>query len=487
MRPGRPDLRALLVPLVLAACVHPPAGGEGPSGDTGFEELVDVEGCADDPDFFSDISAALTEQSTVLEVSWSTAEEARSYVVVAEDDGVDETLRSGSTARGPDTEHDILVRGLHANTAVHFKLAAQVGEELVCSDERVVETGGLPASLPTFERTDGTGQGTEGYTLAPVITAQGSFASIFDSNGRLVWAWEREDTIWRTAMARAGDGILVNMHASSLYTKGAVSHVAFDGTVTELAAVRAAHTDFVELPDGNLAVLGWVVQEFEHEGETRSILGDTVLEVDGEGRVREVWNVFDHFTPDLEQRWEDTMNVAEGVEDWSHANGFSYNEATDSYLVSVSGLHTVVAIDRVSGAQLWSLGEEGEDFATESMAVHWPHSVYAMSDDRVLVFNRNDYEAQECSEVVIFELDRVAGTAEEVLTYGGQDCLSVYFLGEARPLPDGGVQVIWTTSGRIDHIDADGTLRWSLQSALGAGIGFSDFTQTLYPSEAVSL
>lgn len=477
----------LVAALALAACVHPPGDGTAPGeADTGFEELVDVAGCSDDPGFFSEVNAELTEQSTVLEVTWTTAEEARSYVVVAEDDGLDETLRSSHSARGPDTEHDILVRGLHANTAVHYKLAAQVGEELVCSEERVVETGGLPASLPTFERTAGTDEGTEGYTIAPVITAQGSFASIFDSNGRLVWAWEREDTIWRTAMARGGDGILVNVHASSLTTKGAVAHVAFDGTVTELAAVRAAHTDFVELPDGALAVLGWTVAEYEHEGETRKILGDTILEVNSEGAVREIWNVFDHFTPDLEQRWEDTMNIAEGVEDWSHANGFSYDEASDAYLVSVSGLHTVVAVDRMSGAQLWALGEDSSDFAVESMAVHWPHSVYAMEGDRVLVFNRNDYEEQECSEVVIFELDHDAGTATEAMTYGGQDCISVYFLGEARPLPDGGVQVIWTTGGRIDHIDADGTLRWSLQSALGAGIGFSDFTETLYPSEAVS-
>ncbi len=471
-----------LYALTFVACVHPPDSGED---DTGQGELVAVDGCSIEPAFFSDVSAEQTEQPTVFAMSWTTSEEAGGYVVAANGGGTSgELLKSGSTSAGPSTSHDILLRGLPSNTDVHYRLVASVGDGLICSDERVASTGILPGELPTFELSSGPSDARlGGYTLAPVITADSTFASIFDAQGRLVWAWEREDTIWRVQMARDGDGVLINKHASSVSTKGTVSKLSFDGVETDLAAVRAAHTDFVELPDGTLAVLGWEIKEFEYEGVTRRILGDNLLEVDSSGQPRVVWSVFDHFDPDLDEVYPPSPQVAADIEDWSHVNGFSYDDATEQYVLSVSGLNTVVGVRQSSGEQLWSMGDHGETFDVPLETVHWPHSAYAYGEDAVVVFNRNDYENGECSEVIILEMDASSGTAEQVMTYAGDECLSVYYLGEARPLDDGSIQVIWTTAGRIDHVDPDGTQRWSLQGGLGAGIGFSTFTTSLYPPE----
>ena len=472
--------------LALTACVTPPDKNGGSSGDSGALHLVDIYDCTVDDAFFSGLSVSETPQATVVDVQWSTAEVARGYVLMVEADDADaQQLRSGVTSGGPSTDHDILLRGLHANAEVHFRLVAISGEELICSEEQVFETGGLPAALPTFEREQGGEESLAGYILAPVITADSSFASIFDANGRVVWAFEREDTIWRTHMARDGEGVLINKHATGVNTKGAVSKVFFDGEEVQLAAVRAAHTDFVELPDGAVAVLTWEIREFDVGGETRRILGDTLVEVSPEGVPREIWNVFDHFEVDFSQVYPSSDNVAPDIEDWSHANGFSYDEVNDRFVVSVSGLHTVVGIERVSRTQVFSVGNAGETHAVPDFTVHWPHSATAFGPNGLLIFNRNDYEEQECSEVIVLELDDESGTAEEVMTYGGQDCISVYYLGEAHPLPDGGIQIVWTTGGRIEHIEADGTPRWTLQAALGAGIGFSDFSTSLYPPESL--
>jgi len=467
----------------LAGCVTPPTDSAQTDADTGtMVEWVEVDNCAIDDSRFGEASTALAEVETVVELSWETPEEEVSFVVFGEEG---ETLLRTPASLAPTSSHTALLRGLHASTEVHYRLVIKDDDGLVCSSEHATETGTLPSALPLFTFTEGESEAKDGYVMMPVLTEDEAYVTVVDTKGRYVWALAREDTVWRVRQDASGEAMLINRHAKYIDQPGTIMRVDYAGNVEEVASARGAHTDFVALPGGAFATLGWVIQDFETEEGTRRILGDSLIELAPGGGRRVLWNVFDHFTPDLSQTYEITMNVADDAEDWSHANGLSYDAENDQFLISVSGIHTIVGVDGETGDQVWSVGEagvEGEHYAANTDLVYWPHSAYRYDDDHIVVFNRNDYATQECSEVEILRLDGTTSTAEPSLVYEGLDCLSVYYLGEAQPLSDGGIQVVWTTSGRVDHIDNDGALRWSLTADLGAGIAFSDFAPTLYPS-----
>ena len=98
-----------------------------------------------------------------------------------------------------------------------------------------------------------------------------------------------------------------------------------------------------------------------------------------------------------------------------------------------------------------------------------------------MVFNRQALDGTECSTVDTLVLDPDAGTAKPTSSFESQDCLAVYFLGLARPISGDRTLVAWTTSGRLDQLDADNNVVWSLQSSLGAGVAFPDHSLRLYP------
>ena len=41
--------------------------------------------------------------------------------------------------------------------------------------------------------------------------------------------------------------------------------------------------------------------------------------------------------------------------------------------------------------------------------------------------------------------------------------------------------VVWSTSGRIDILEEDEEVSWSLTADLGAGMAYSDHAESLYP------
>ncbi len=65
-------------------------------------------------------------------------------------------------------------------------------------------------------------------------------------------------------------------------------------------------------------------------------LADRIVEVSPTGALREVWNVWDHYTPDPSEDWSGGFYVPDPeVLDWSHVNAISYSAAEDAYFVSL--------------------------------------------------------------------------------------------------------------------------------------------------------
>ncbi len=462
---------ALFLPLAVMAC---DGGSSERSADDEVPSVLDT--CEEDASLFEAVTVAETNIATVFEVSWQSTEAVAARVAFAFDsDGAHETPASET---GQSAAVDVL--GVPASTEVRFRV---VDGQNRCSPEQSTTTGALSETLPLLSVT-GSGEEDLGYVSVPIIGAETYHLAIIDGKGRYVWAFERIGMPWRMEFARDGESILVNTQAGTAEGAGHIVRYNMRGEEVASYSAPGIHTDFVEGPDGTLYAPGWDIRSFQHEGVERKILGDTIVAIDPDtGNHREIFNVFEHWSPDLSEDLDQGVYADDpSVEDWSHINGLSFDDTNDALLVSVAGLQAVVSLDASTGELQWAVGDvpQSVDYDHAQMLISNPHSVYRSAEDELVVFNRNSFGGTECSDVVWLDVDTAAQTAELADTFVSEDCLSVYFLGMARPVADDRTLVAWTTSGRVDQVDSDGELVWSVTADLGAGMGYSDHRSSLY-------
>ena len=482
-----PTSLPLLLALTLFGCVEensPDVGGpggddvvdEGAGGDDDDPVEVEVD-CVEDASAFEDIVVEDTRIPTVFRVSWSSPEAVAAAVNYAVD--ADETR--STPLSDVVTDHVELVRGLPASTDVSFRLHDEEGR---CSELMTHRTGTLSPSLPLLERT-GSELAAPGFVSVPIITPDQYFLAVLDSRGRYVWAMEAQKIPWRLEYAKDGESLYYLEQADDSFKIGSIRKVGWDGEPRVVFEGVGLHTDFAEADDGTIYAIAWDLREFVYEGESRKILGDRIVRLDMDtGRFEDIWSVFDHWTPDLSEVVDaGTYFHDPDVEDWSHVNGISYDAANHALLVSVSNLQTVLSLDLETEEVDWMLGDTDESvsWTREQAPVKNPHSIYRKPNDELVVFNRQALDGTECSTVDTLVLDPDAGTAKPTSSFESQDCLAVYFIGLARPISGDRTLVAWTTSGRLDQLDADNNVVWSLQSSLGAGVAFPDHSLRLYP------
>ena len=360
---------------------------------------------------------------------------------------------------------------------VSWQIWFQDGDTWHCSAPRTFTTGLPDARLPELTVSLAPDSDTRGgLAIVPLFSSTGTFVTAIDQGGRIVWAQPISVQSPRAALARGGGAILVGLGAASAESDALIFRYGLDGTVLSSTPIRGGHTDMVELPDGSLAMLGWDIRDFE--GGKRHLLGDTIIERSPEGEDRIVWDTYDSYVPDLTRSYETNFYQSDHtVEDWTHANGMSYDEEEDAYYVSISNLNLIAKIDRRTGAQVWSVGEVDATIPASMGFIERPHSVEHLPDGSFLVFNRR---SMDCSSADRFTVDPVRGQVALLSTYSTPDCQVVTYLGDARLQDDGGMLVSWSSSGRLQQIDAAQQTLRQVDLPLGYAFGFVDPIQSLY-------
>lgn len=475
-----PRIRLLLSLASLSSCVDKDGGGHGmDSGD--LADGGDDGACVVDAMLFSGFEPSISPIPTVLRVNWATSSPARVRVSYEAGEGRLTTDWSESEVGG-----DIAVLGLPSNQQVNLRLETVVDGETRCSPTQAVTTGSLGLTDPTLTTLVADAV-SPGFTAVAMLGDGRAAATILDQRGRFVWA-QPAVGLSRARFSRDRLAVLYNTNPSSWDAMGTLVRQPLNGDPGTTFQVPTAHTDFVELPDGTLAVLGGEMREYE--GGSRRILGQTVIEVAPDGTTRQAWSVFDHFEPDLDHNFEPGPlddGLSPALEDWSHLNGLSYDEASGDYVISSSFNHGVLRVDRESAALVWSLSQvtAPTDFTVVSEVdeLAMPHSAQLVAEDRVLVFNRGHLQpggTGDCSWVTELQLDTIAATATPVWHWSSDDCVTVGFLGQAHRLPDGHTLTFWSSAGRITETDASGQLVWQVDMPLGTAFGFGDRVDSLY-------
>ncbi|MDP2307602.1 MAG: aryl-sulfate sulfotransferase [Pseudomonadota bacterium] len=417
--------------------------------------------------------------ATVLNVRWTTAEPSRARVTASFADGtvvVEEAVE--------DVDHAVQLVGLPALTEVRVLVEGLTGG--VGSDEAVTTTAASPSWVPDLTWSAESPEAAEpGFTVLPIFVTGGVGVVALDRRGRVVWAWPTSDGVLPAPLSRArlsldGKAILYNRGASMVGQTGVVFRVSLDGGTVEEGGVTEGHIDFVEYTPGGYASFGYDLREIDG----RKLMGDRLIERAPDGTERVVWNAWDHFTPDLTKEYNRYYAPDPEVEDWSHINGLAYDEVEDVYYLTMTYQSTVVKIDRRTGDQLWSLTDGGTgDFANPQADefLELPHSVQPL-EGGLLVFNRGTFDEESgCSSADEIQLDEASWEASLRWHHTSDGCLLVPYLGGAERLPGGNTLVSWTTAGQLDEVTPDGTSAWRVNTAFGAGVGFSTRVPTLTP------
>lgn len=428
-----------------------------------------------------EVSVETTSVGTLQSVRWQTENDVRARVVYDNGEG----LRRETAWDNGGTLHEAGLLGVLPDSESAWAVEIDDGGPR-CVATGVLQNGTLPTDTPSI--TPGsidTAEQAGGLTLVPVLTGTQSpeFALvILDEQGRTVWAWRPAATgypsgfVTRAAFARDGRSIWYNSHASSADTEGTLFQLGFDGQVISQRSVNGFHTDFVEMQGERMAVLTWEIRDF---GDQR-LLGDRVVIVEADGSETDLWGSFDEIPVDLSNRYTTGFYPSDPtVGDWSHVNGINWDAEADDLLVTMGVYDGVARIDGRSGETEWFLGNMESDFSHApegAILTDTPHSVQALPDDKILVFNRSMLRQPSCSFAAEISIGDEVATLQR--TWSEPDCLSVSVLGEARRLSTGHTVVNYTSSGRIVEYAPSGEQSWSVSLGLGSMFGLSSHVQT---------
>lgn len=471
--------RVTIIQTLLSAVLATAAGGCGEDAldDDSSDASLDDDTCDDDDatdELGWDVQVQVGEHMpTCVTVSWK----------VDEDDAEDPAVEIGvagafdrRVAGAPDGEDGFIatVVGLKTATVYNLRAMLEVGGDVLRSPVESVETGPEPPWLPeaTLHVND-PDDSFSGY-LVTAISAPTPFAAILDEDGDWVWWWAYEEGNG-TVMARA----TLSMDGRSLLflpftpdpddvDPGPI-RVQLDGSGEERYEIEgSAHHDFAERSDGTLAMLQYDRRMVDDE----DVYGHRLVERAPDGTQTEIWTMWDHdeYTP---------LDPPTVMGQWGHANALQLDEAAGVYHISLRHYGSIETIDRATGEIVQSIGGDRSDYTLlGSTDLFAGQHGFEVMDDGVLVFD-NWAGDGTFSRAVEYRLDQGTGEAEQRWAHIADPLLFVPTFGDVLSLPQDSRMVVWSTSGRIDQVSAEGELVWQLNLSMGAAFGYVEWVEDL--------
>ena len=269
----------------------------------------------------------------------------------------------------------------------------------------------------------------------------------------------------------SADGETVNYMLAgpqSDLSQGIVVRVSLDGSErTEMACPYCDH-DIVELPDATLTAI--VVTPGEG-GAT----ADSLVEFAPDGTQTTIFNAWDH--------WDPNDLSVEPVGNWTHGNALDYDPVEDVYYLSMKNLESLAKIDRATGEVIWTMNGQLNQFDWGDSTLVQMHHQFEVIDEDSILFFENGSTDRGYSQAVEVEFDDEAMTAQEVWTYSNDPPLFVFAKGDVHRFEDGNTQVVWSSSGQIQHVTPEGDVIWQMDLDLGQSITFVHMVSSMYASQ----
>ncbi|MCZ6846418.1 MAG: aryl-sulfate sulfotransferase [Alphaproteobacteria bacterium] len=391
------------------------------------------------------------------------------------------------------TEHSHPLLGLCVGT--DYEIAVSVRNEdgnALAADELLrFTTPPLPDDFPPLDvqlcepaaREPATMIFPVGHPPMSKVEQKVNFLVGIDQNGDIVWhrrmpgqvhdiqRLSNGNLLWMTGNFLLNEIDLLGNQVASWYPLHHKDNPPSDGV---LVPTQSFHHSIAEMPSGNFVTLSHESRDFDNYAtsdidpdapkETRSIIGDTIVEFTRQGEIVREIKFFDLIDPYRigyglnDPFWH--MRGYEGGVDWAHANGIAYDARDDSYVVSVRHQDALVKIDRETGELRWILGTHanwGERWQnlllTPGEGLEWQYHqhdpsvteagtfmVFDNGNNRAVPFEPQLPPTENASRAVEFAVDAEAKTVEQVWSYGdgGDDPIYSTFVSGAYHLPETG-------------------------------------------------
>ncbi len=421
------------------------------------------------------------------------------------------------------TKPKAIVLGMTATTDYDVSATATAAGGRHETVHLTFSSGSLPANLPAVHTTVSTpAQMAPGITLFNTLAwGPGNAATCepapdpggwiigVNASGTVVWYYRSALEIADVSPTPRGT-LLVSIHdvvireidmlgnvLSELGSRVATTYACQDLTgrsnVTDRTVpidIDSTHHELTELPNGHLLTLSTEVITLDPARarglcrgvkdpkgnpipDPTGVVADVVVELTRQGRVVNRWPLTDYFDP-LEQPGSDLCVIGnpiappnwfypakKGLRDWTHANAAALDEATNTLLVSIRQLDSVIGIRYAAdasgpaGQQKWILSPRyGTLDLTSGQFAYHGHAVEPESGGRILYYDNGNAwpgtvevggSEANYSRAVMYQIDAAAGTADQIwehrdLTPEGEP-VSTPFLGDADMQPNGNILI----------------------------------------------
>jgi len=346
------------------------------------------------------------------------------------------------------------------------------------------DTLNVPAELPELQVSvyDQERVSPEPYLMGAMLGLS-NVLYVIDREGR--WLWYRvlsdeltDSSAYQVYFDQQGNDLVYMAYADDP-TKdlSALRRIDLLGHSLQQLSLPYAHHAFAELPDGVVAYLAvderaWYDPDQE---DYVQVCGDKLMEVDAQGELREVFSTWDWAEPTKHDHWDES-GVGKPA-DWTHGNALRYYEPSDSYLLSLAYLDTVLELDRESGAVLRSFGAQGEiPVEVDSLIFSLQHDPTLTDAGTLLMASGARTEETFAIE---YDIDEEAGVLRERWSYGQGAGLYTLAGGQASRLSNGNTLFGTGTTGLVREVTPEGEVVWEVFTGMGASfyelVLFSDF------------
>lgn len=364
-------------------------------------------------------------------------------------------LDSGSEPR---ERHRIPLIGLRPGTTGRVEVAAEDVRGGKAAASLICEAPRLPSDLPPMDlvacvpekREPGAMVFNVRYAPASESRPGMGLLAAVDRIGEIVWIYRIGEAIGDVRRLANGNALYV--------ADGRICEIDFlgdtrrewyaagrwKGRTPPEGSIRVDtgmfHHAAIELPSGNILACSMEIREIggfpatedDPNGgtETAKVVGDVLVEFRREdGEIVNRYPLLDLLDPRrvcygsraaywIRRGYPDTC-------DWSHANGLAYDDADDSFVVSLRHQDCLVKIDRASGSLVWILGTHAnwrkpwaDKLLVPEPGLEWQYHQHDCSitpsgavmcfdngNHRATPFDRKTPEAESYSRVVEFAVE----------------------------------------------------------------------------------